>query len=261
MTTKFAGSAGRLAGKVALITGTGSGQGRAAALLFTAEGARVVGCDVNVAGASETEALVRAQGGQMVSMAPVDLGDSEQATAWVNAGAAAFGGIDIVYNNASAPRFAPIDQMSDADWHFTIRNELDLVFFVTRAAWPHLVARGGGSIINVGSTAGMMGVKNAPGSAHSATKGAVIAMTRQLAGEGGPHKIRVNTLSPGIIETPATAALLAAGPLGQVARSGPLARLGQPHEMAPVALFLASDESSFVTGANLLADGGLTASF
>jgi NAD(P)-dependent dehydrogenase (short-subunit alcohol dehydrogenase family) len=224
---------GRLDGKVALITGTGSGQGRAAALLFAGEGARVVGCDLNAAGAAETEEMVRSQGGEMTSMTPVDLGDPDQATAWVDAAAAAYGGIDVLYNNASAPRFGPIDKVSTEDWHFTIRNELDLVFFVTRAAWPHLVARGRGSIINVGSAAGVMGIAKIPGVAHAATKGAVIALTRQLVGEGAPHKIRANTLSPGFIATPATTALFATEPIGTITRSVPLGGLANRKRWQP----------------------------
>jgi len=128
----------RLNGKIALITGTGGEQGRAAALLFAKEGARVVGSDVNQSAASETLKMVRDAGGEMVSMAPVDLSIESGASRWVEEGAAAFGGIDVLYNNASAPRFGLLDSMPVEDWHFTMRNELDIVYFVTRAAWPHL---------------------------------------------------------------------------------------------------------------------------
>src|SRR5687768_16718870 len=121
--------AGRLDGKVALITGTGGGQGRAAAELFCAEGASVVGCDLNAAENARTVELVRAAGGEMAGMAPVDLGDSREARQWVADAAAVHGRIDVLFNNAAAPRFAPIPELSDEDWHFTIRNELDLIFF------------------------------------------------------------------------------------------------------------------------------------
>jgi meso-butanediol dehydrogenase/(S,S)-butanediol dehydrogenase/diacetyl reductase len=252
---------GRLAGKVALISGTAGGQGREAALLFTREGARVVGCDINLDGARETEEIVRAQGGEIVTQAPVDLGDPDQADAWVTFAAEAFGGFDILYNNAGNVRFAPVHQMSTEDWHFTIRNELDLVFFCCRAAWPHLVERGGGCIVNVASVAGLTGLARMPQAAHSSTKAAIIGLTRQLAAEGAANGIRVNCLSPGLIETPATAEHLAAGPespIGSLVARTALGRTGQASEMVHVALFLASDDSSFVTGANIVADGGLT---
>jgi meso-butanediol dehydrogenase / (S,S)-butanediol dehydrogenase / diacetyl reductase len=257
-----AGRDGRLTGKVALISGTGGGQGRAAALLFTREGARVVGCDINAESALETERVVREEGGEIVTQAaPVDLGDPDQADAWIAFAADAFGGFDILYNNAGNVRFAPIAEMSTEDWRFTIRNELDLVFFCCRAAWPHLVERGGGSIVNVASVAGLTGLARMPQVAHSSTKAAVIGLTRQLAAEGAASGIRVNCLSPGLIETPATAEHLAAGPdspIGSLIAKTALGRTGQASEMVHVALFLASDDSSFVTGANIVADGGLT---
>jgi meso-butanediol dehydrogenase/(S,S)-butanediol dehydrogenase/diacetyl reductase len=252
---------GRLEGKVALISGTAGGQGREAALLFTREGARVVGTDIDVDGMRETEEMVKAAGGEMASEGPFDLGDPDQVDSWVQFGTAAFDGFDILYNNAGAVRFGPVAEMSTEDWHFTIRNELDLVFFSCRAAWPQLVARGGGAVVNVGSVAGITGLKRMPQVAHSATKAAVIGLTRQLAAEGAPHGIRVNSLSPGLIETPATAEHLALGPdgpIGSLIAKTALERPGQATEMVNVALFLASEESSFVTGENIVADGGLT---
>jgi meso-butanediol dehydrogenase/(S,S)-butanediol dehydrogenase/diacetyl reductase len=252
---------GRLAGKVALITGTAGGQGRAAAELFAAEGARVVGCDRKAAEAEETVARVRAAGGEMTSMAPVDLGDPDAARAWVEAAAAVYGGLDVLFNNASAPRFRPLAEMSDEDWRFTIRNELDLVFYVVSAAWPHLVARGGGSIVNTASIAGMSAMPMRPGSlAHAAAKGAVIALTRELASEGGPRRIRANSISPGTVESPANEAELAVPAIhAEAVGAIMLDRLGRPGDVAPLALYLASDESSWVTGANFAVDGGYTA--
>jgi len=251
----------RLAGKVALITGTAGGQGRAAALLFAREGAHIVGCDLKEAEALETVAMVEAQGGRMTSMAPVDLGDSAAARGWVREAVAVYGGVDVLYNNASAPKFASIATMTDEDWHFTIRNELHLMFYATSEAWPHLVARGGGSIINTASISGMRAMPETPGSvAHATTKGAVIGMTRELALEGGPHHIRANAISPGAIETPATAPALAdtdfrALHIDRIF----LDRIGTSQDVAALALFLASDDSSWVTGANFVVDGGFTA--
>ncbi|HEY7965583.1 MAG TPA: SDR family NAD(P)-dependent oxidoreductase [Solirubrobacteraceae bacterium] len=253
--------ADRLAGKVALITGTAGGQGRAAALLFAAEGATVVGCDLKVEDAAETVTMVQAAGGQMTSTHPVDLGDSATARAWVADAAELHGGFDILYNNASAPRFASIAAMSDEEWRFTMRNELDLMFYVCSAAWPHLVERGGGSIINTGSICGISSLPQTPGSiAHAATKAGVIAMTRELALEGGPHNVRANCLSPGIIDSPATAAQLASpGFRDAHLESLMLKRIGTPGDVASAALFLASDESAWITGANLVLDGGFSA--
>ncbi len=252
---------GRLAGKVALITGTGGGMGRAAAILFAQEGARVVGCDLDPETSAETVELARAAGGQMTATAPVDLGDPGAAANWVNQAAAAHGGIDVLYNNASAIRMAPIDQLSVADWRFTLRNELDTVFHVTRAAWPHLVARGGGSIINVGSIAAMRGVEFVEQNAHSAAKAGCTALTLQFVAEGGRHRIRANTISPGLIHTPATDPVISDPPehfQRMVLDRIPLGRVGRPEDVARVALFLASDESEWISGANIVVDGGLT---
>lgn len=249
--------AGRLAGKIALITGTGGGQGRAAALRFAAEGAMVVGCDIGAEGQAETIEMVRSAGGTMTgTTGRVDLSTSSGANTWIQSAVADHGRIDILYNNASAARFAPIDRMTDEDWHFTLRNELDIVFFATRAAWPHL-ARPGGVIINVGSTAGWAGSPGAGTLAHNATKGAVIAMTRQLALEGAPHGIRAVSLSPGFVRTPGTAAFLE-NPAIRAALTAriPLGRPGEPEEIVAAAVFIASGEASFLTGTDIVVDGG-----
>jgi NAD(P)-dependent dehydrogenase (short-subunit alcohol dehydrogenase family) len=253
---------GRLDGKIALITGTGGGQGRAAALAFAREGAIVVGCDLKDDGALETVELVRQEGGVMTSTQPVDLGDPEQARSWVDAAADEHGGFDILYNNAGAAIFAPIMEMTDAAWHTIVRNELDLVFYTCRAAWPHLVRRGGGSIINTGSISGVSALAPSSGGiAHAATKGAVIAMTRQMAMEGGPVKIRVNALSPGPVLSPATEEVHRRDPSRRERFTSlqMLDRLGLPEDIAPAAVYLAADESAWVTGTNLIVDGGFTA--
>jgi meso-butanediol dehydrogenase/(S,S)-butanediol dehydrogenase/diacetyl reductase len=252
---------GRLEDKVALITGIAGGQGRAAAMLFAAEGALVVGTDLQSDQAAETVELVRSAGGRMSSTHPLDLTDEEAVRAWIDAAADEHGGIDVLYNNAGATRFAPLEDTSYADWSFVLRNELDLVFLATKHTWPHLRARGGGAVILVGSTAGITGSMTNTRVAHTASKGAVVALTRQLAAEGAPHGIRVNCVSPGMIASPATARDLLAPdhPMREIARVIPLGRVGQPDEVARCALFLASDEASYVTGAHLVVDGGWSA--
>jgi meso-butanediol dehydrogenase/(S,S)-butanediol dehydrogenase/diacetyl reductase len=252
---------GRLAGKVVLITGTGSGQGRAAALLFASEGAVVVGTDIDADGAVETVEMVLRASGRMTSTQPLDLGDEQAVKAWIDSAALEHGGIDVLYNNAAATRFSPIAETSYEDWSFTLRNELDIVFLATKHAWPHLIARGGGSVLLVGSTAGITGSTTNTRIAHTAGKGGVVAMTKQLAGEGAAHGIRANCISPGMIATPASEATLlaAAHPMRGIASAIPLGRIGRPEEVARCALFLASEESSYVTGANLVVDGGWSA--
>jgi len=251
---------GRLHGKVALITGTGGGQGRAAALLFAAEGAIVVGGDLKSDSSQETVELVRAAGGAITSVHPGDFAERAEVEAWISSAVAERGRIDVLYNNASAPRFRSIADMSVEDWQSTIRNELDLIFHVTQAAWPYLIAAGGGAIVNVASMQGINAIRHAPGGfAHAATKHGVIGLTRELAAEGGPHGIRVNAVSPGLILTPATAPMLEVPRMAEAFLAHQLVqRLGQPEDIARAALFLASDDASFITGENLVVDGGYT---
>jgi len=249
---------GRLDSKRALVSGTGGGIGRATALLLAREGAHVVGCDLNEETSAETVRLARAAGGRMDAVAPADLASEEGARSWVEAAAGLAGGIDILVNNASAIRFGPVDQLSYADWSFTIRNELDIVFLVTRAAWPHLIAAGGGSVVNVASITASRGAFFMPQNAHGAAKGGVLALTYQLVVEGGPHGIRVNAVSPAMTETPQTAPMLRDpdGPAASIAARVPLGRWGQPEDVAHAILFLCSDEAAHVSGANIPVDGG-----
>ncbi|HTY71611.1 MAG TPA: SDR family NAD(P)-dependent oxidoreductase [Actinomycetes bacterium] len=249
---------GRLEGRAVLVTGTGGGIGRATAMVCAREGAHVVGCDLNPGPSQETVDLVRAAGGRMDAVAPVDLATEDGARGWVDEGVRLAGGLDVLVNNASAIRFGAIDELSYADWAFTIRNELDIVFLVTRAAWPYLRSRGGGSVVNVGSISGSRGAFFMPQNAHGAAKGGVLALTYQLAVEGGPHGIRVNAVSPAMTETPHTSPMLhdPEGPAAAIRARVPLGRWGQPEDVANAILFLASDEARHVTGANIPVDGG-----
>jgi meso-butanediol dehydrogenase/(S,S)-butanediol dehydrogenase/diacetyl reductase len=235
-----------LADKVALITGTGGGQGRAAAVRFAQEGALIIGCDVKEQGNAETVELVEQAGGKM--------------TEFVEEAMAVHGRIDVLYNNASAARFGPMETggMSIEDWDFTVRNELDIIFYVTKPAWPHLIASGG-VIVNTASVAAWVG-SGLDGVAHCATKGGVLAMTRALASAGAPHGIRVNSISPGPIATPGTQAMFdVPGVLEAMTQQLLIKRAGLPEEIAEAALWLASDAASYVTGTDLCVDGGMTA--
>lgn len=244
----------RLEHKVALISGTGSGMGRAAALRFAGEGARVVGCDIDVEGNAETIELVRAQGCDMFGLAPLDPSEPDQAQAWVDGAVGTYGRIDVLYNNAAAVRHAPIESFPVEDWHFTMKNEIDIVFFPTRAAWPHLRASHG-VVISTSSVAAHLGEQGHVG--HCAAKGAVISMSRCFASEGAPHGIRAVTISPGPIYVEGGREYYAS-PANLEASVGStlLRRLGEAGEVASLACFLASDEASFITGVDVPIDGG-----
>ncbi|MFD9547299.1 SDR family NAD(P)-dependent oxidoreductase [Nocardia salmonicida] len=254
-------SAGRLAGKVAVITGTGRGQGREAALRFATEGAIVCGCDRDAEESEETAALVRAAGGTMRSSHPLDLTDDEAVRGWIDGIGAEYGRIDVLYANAGLATFAPIADLTPADWRFVLAHEVDVVFLPLRHAWPHLIRSHNASVILVGSTAGVRGSTTNFRLAHTASKGAVIAMTQQIAAEGAPHHIRANCLSPGMIRTPQSEATLLAAdhPMRGIDAAIPLGRLGTPADVVNCAVFLASDEAGYVTGANLMVDGGWSA--
>ncbi len=247
---------GRLDSKVIFITGTAGGQGRAAALLFAKEGAHVFGCDLKEQEASETVEMVRAAGGKMDSSI-VDLTDPDAVTRWIEAGIDAAGKIDVLYNNAGNPKMRPIAEMTREEWSYTIRAELDIVFYAVSAAWNHFVAQGGGAIINTASVTAHRGYGAAGQTAHAAAKGGVLSMTRQLAAEGAPHNIRVNSISPGTIMTPALG-VLTEEQVAEMNSMQPMGRAGQPEDVASCALYLASDESAWVTGSDFIIDGGIT---
>ena len=247
----------RLAGKVCIITGTGGSMGREAALLFAREGALVVGCGLRADDSEDTVAAVRAAGGDMVSLHPCDLTKPAECKAVVDLALRTFGRIDVLFNNAATAYFNWLEDISDEEWDRNRREEVDLVFFLTRAAWPHLKASRG-VVVNTASLTALISFKNLGSLAHTTAKAGIIGMTRQLAMEGREHGIRANSISPGVIETNQTREQLndpewAGYMLGKTL----LGRLGRPEEVAKVALFLASDDSSYVTGVDIVVDGGM----
>ena len=249
---------GRLQDRVALITGGNSGIGRACALLFAREGAHVIVAARSVERGEETVDLVRQAGGEAF-FAKGDVSDPDSARDMVSAGVERYGGLDILVNAAGiAGPFVRTADIEVADWDRVININLRGVFLMSKYAVPAMLKRGQGTIINMGSVAA---VTPTPRTAvYAAAKGGVVQLTKAMAVEYGARLIRVNCIIPGFIETPMTAPTI---PADQTRRDysdfWPLPRLGQPEDVARTCLYLASDESSFTTGAVIMVDGGWTA--
>jgi len=251
----------RLAGKVALITGAGGGQGRAAALMFAKEGARVVVSDVKVDGGNETVQMVRAAGGHAEFIAS-DVSKAVQVEAAVQCAVKTYGSLHIMYNNAAVlhRRDAPVTTLDEEIWHQVLDINLKGVFLGCKFAVPAIIAAGGGSIINTSSLAGLLGVGNVH--AYTAAKGGVISLTRAVAMSYAKDKVRCNVICPGAVDTPMMAHVLHSE--NRRLREGyernhPIGRVGTPEDIASMALYLASDESSWVTGSVFTIDGGNSA--
>jgi NAD(P)-dependent dehydrogenase (short-subunit alcohol dehydrogenase family) len=255
-----AGLGPRLAGKVAFITGAGMGMGREAAILFARHGAKIGVADINKAAAEETVALVEEAGGQAVALAG-DVAVEADVERMIAETVRRFGGLHILYNNAGVlwkDRDRSVLETDDTQWNRVMAINLKSVFWVTKHGIPHLKRAGGGSIVNVGSVSALAGFTRAQ-DAYTAAKGGLISLTKSLAIQFGQDGIRCNIIHPGIVDTPLQAPYLT-DELRKEFRSGiPLGRIAQPREIAFAALFLASDESSFVTGAELVVDGGFIA--
>jgi NAD(P)-dependent dehydrogenase (short-subunit alcohol dehydrogenase family) len=247
-----------LEGKVAVITGAGSGIGRSSALRFAAEGAAVVVADVRGDRAKTVTEMVVAGGGRAVPC-EVDVGDAAQIEAMVATALRELGQLDIVFNNAAIARPGNAVDLLPEAWDLTWRTNVSSLFYAAKYAIPHMAEHGGGSIVATASISGLFSDSNAV--AYAATKSAIFGLVKALAVDHARQRIRVNCLCPGVTATPPMLAALGggAGPLHDaLVESQPLGRLGGPEELAAVAVWLASDEASYVTGQTIIADGGLT---
>lgn len=243
---------GRLQNKVALITGGASGIGAATARLFVQEGAKVVLADLNEEKGKAFETELKSQGAEAVFV-KANITSEEEVASLFKQAIEAFGKVDIVFNNAGIGRVQPTHELEYSEWRNTVNVDLDGVFLVARESIREMLKAGGGTIVN---TASMYGWVGSPGSAaYNAAKGGVINLTRSLALEYADQNIRVNALCPGFIDTP----IIPEENKKELASMTPMKRLGQADEMATAVLFLASDDSSYMTGGSLIVDGGYTA--
>ena len=251
----------RLAGKIALITGGGTGIGKAIALAFAREGARVVVAARRVEKLQEVVNEVKAAGGEGLAIA-CDVAKSEDAERAVAETVQEFGGLHVLVNNAGALQASTVEGVSEEEWDRLMSVNLKGPYLMSRAALPEFRKAGGGVIVNVGSVLGLVAMKNR--AAYCASKGGVTMLTKAMALDHAHEKIRVNCICPSIVETELVKGLFDETPEGRALRAArietiPLGRVGRTEDVAEMAVFLASEESSWLTGAAIPLDGGLTA--
>jgi NAD(P)-dependent dehydrogenase (short-subunit alcohol dehydrogenase family) len=250
----------RLKDRVAFISGAGLGIGREAALLFAAEGARVVVADIDEKSARETVRGVEAAGGQGLAVVG-DVAVEADVQRMIDESVRRFGALHILYNNAGVlwkDRDRSVLETDEKWWDRVMAINLKSVFWVTKHGIPHLRSAGGGSIVIMGSVSALAGFTRAQ-DAYTAAKGGLISLTKSLAIQFAKDRIRCNIIHPGIVDTPLQAPYLNEALRKEFETGIPLGRIAQPREIASVALFLASDDSSYMTGAELIVDGGFTA--
>jgi len=247
----------RLKDKIAIITGAGSGIGRGAALAFAREGAKVLVADWGEETGQETVELIKKQGGEAMFV-KVDVSNSADVANMVKQCLASYGSVDILFNNAGIVKMGALHETAEADWDQVIDVNLKGIFLCSKAVIPQMLKQGKGKIVNTASIAGLVAFDQL--GPYCASKGGIIALTREMAVEYAPKKINVNCIAPGVIKTAMTKDMLndPATVKGFTALT-PYPRLGEPEDIAMAAVYLASDESDFVTGNILVVDGGWTA--
>ena len=245
---------GQLDGKVAVVTGAAQGMGRAVAERFADEGASVVMVDVRPEGLHALASVLSSRGIETMIQV-TDIASAEQVTTLVDGVVARSGRVDILVNAAGILHPTRFDEMSVEEWDRVIGVNLRGTFLLMRAVYPHMKARGQGSIVNFSSTAGLT-VSTLGGAHYTASKHGVMGLTKALAKEGGPFGVRVNAVCPGLIDTEMVRATIPPDRIQQYAAGFPIARLGTPNEVAELVLFLASDRSAYITGVALNISGG-----
>jgi NAD(P)-dependent dehydrogenase (short-subunit alcohol dehydrogenase family) len=247
---------GRLAGKVAVITGAGSGMGREACVVFAAEGARVVGIDLDGEGLAATASIV---GEGDIAVFEADVSEEAAMREAIRAAVDRFGALHILYNNAGVlwrDRDLGVLETDEATWDRVMAINLKGMVWVCKYGIPELIRAGGGAVVNIGSVSALLG-DTVPQDAYTASKGAVISLTRSLAVQFAAQGVRANCIHPGFVETPMQTVRTSDPAWVEGARAAiPLGRLGTPRDVVNAALFLASDEASYITGAELVVDGG-----
>ena len=253
----------RLRDKVCIITGAGSGMGRTAALMFAAEGAKIVVAEFSEPAGSETVRLVREAGGE-ATFVKVDVSKEAEAKAMVDHAVATFGRVDVLYNNAGIMPEADhsVIDTDVATWDQVMAVNVRGVFLGCKYAIPQMIAQGSGSIINISSFVALLGC-SVPQDAYTASKGALLALTRSLAVQFGPKGVRTNAICPGPVETPLLMDWLVKDEEAKRIRlaRNPTGRFGKPEEIVYMAMYLASDESRWTNGAQLVVDGGISVNY